>query len=398
MDQLASIDQQQEILRYLRGLHEWLETDAFGRQRELRGTAAGMSELRYIPAPREDPSYYPARLTPITERNELDDIRTADAERGSRTRNTTPTPPSPPLNPRFIPQTFVPPLPQETLPQSGPIPSYPPAGRHAAQEGPVPSYQAVEPPDTYRPNPYLSNPYQSDRYPLNLDQPVLHQASPYPTQGHQATPWYGPYANVAAAAGLGGPGVYHFKPDGNWRPTWNFFQLMAYRGSQSTSIMIKPDWDDERLLKELSKTYNRLRSWRRVFSLQTFSSLVLVWADTNYIYPQPSRYTAAQSASAAFKNMRIRYYLRQPKALRGTTEFMQYLTKDQRYGVMYLERWDPYRITFLISAPVLGTLVFSILWAYFTGNISDAFTIGSYMVTAYSTFLVLIGILNWVEF
>ncbi|EPQ57018.1 hypothetical protein GLOTRDRAFT_115113 [Gloeophyllum trabeum ATCC 11539] len=161
--------------------------------------------------------------------------------------------------------------------------------------------------------------------------------------------------------------------------------------------MIKPDWDDEQLLRELYRTYNKLRSWRRLFSLKTFSSMVHVWADVNYIYPQFSR-SSPENASSSFKSMRIRYYFRHPKAQSGKTEFMQYLTRDRRFGVMYLERWDPYRITFLISGPVMATLVFSILWAYFMNNISDAFTIGSYMVTAYSTFLVLIGILNWVEF
>ncbi|KZT21424.1 hypothetical protein NEOLEDRAFT_1073456 [Neolentinus lepideus HHB14362 ss-1] len=259
------------------------------------------------------------------------------------------------------------------------VPGWPPT-----QRGPVPVYPSPEPP----------YPYQSNAYRRNS----------YPTQDHQARRRYGPYPNVALATGLGGPSVSYFRPEPDWRPSWGFFQLMAFRGARSASVMIKPDWDDEQLLRELSKTYNQLRSWRRVFSLKTFryvhlaspSCIPVHQADANYVYPQFARY-ATESTSMS-NNMRIRYYLRHPRALQGKTEFMQYLTRDTRYGVMYLERWDPYRISLLISVPVLATMVFSILWAYFTGNISDAFTIGSYMVTAYSTFLVLIGILNWVEF
>ena len=33
--QLATVDQQHELMRYMRGLNEWLERDVYGRQSEL---------------------------------------------------------------------------------------------------------------------------------------------------------------------------------------------------------------------------------------------------------------------------------------------------------------------------------------------------------------------------
>lgn len=196
--------------------------------------------------------------------------------------------------------------------------------------------------------PVLGTPYPT--VPPSVPPPLA--SGPVPYQSGEVPQSY-PYPNIAAAAGIGGPGVHRFKPESDWRPSWNFFQLIAFRGATSTTIMIKPDWDDEQLLRELYRTYNKLRSWRRLFSLKTFSSMVHVWADVNYIYPQFSR-SSPENASSSFKSMRIRYYFRHPKAQSGKTEFMQYLTRDRRFGVMYLERWDPYRITFLISGPVMA--------------------------------------------
>ncbi|EPQ56978.1 hypothetical protein GLOTRDRAFT_110372, partial [Gloeophyllum trabeum ATCC 11539] len=74
--------------------------------------------------------------------------------------------------------------------------------------------------------------------------------------------------------------------------------------------------------------------------------MVLVWADVNYVYPQMHFTAVTSSASAIYKSLRIRYYFRHPQALRGKSEFMQYLTMDSKHGVMFLERWDPVRIAF----------------------------------------------------
>ncbi|KAG2347113.1 hypothetical protein BDR05DRAFT_987725 [Suillus weaverae] len=44
--QLATVDQQRELMRYMRGLNEWLERDVQDRQAELRGVTARVDELR----------------------------------------------------------------------------------------------------------------------------------------------------------------------------------------------------------------------------------------------------------------------------------------------------------------------------------------------------------------
>ena len=44
--QVATIDQQREIMRYMRGLNEWLERDVHDRQSEIRAVAARVDQLR----------------------------------------------------------------------------------------------------------------------------------------------------------------------------------------------------------------------------------------------------------------------------------------------------------------------------------------------------------------
>jgi hypothetical protein len=44
--QLATVDQQRELMRYMRGLNEWLERDVHDRQSELRGVSARVDQLR----------------------------------------------------------------------------------------------------------------------------------------------------------------------------------------------------------------------------------------------------------------------------------------------------------------------------------------------------------------
>jgi hypothetical protein len=44
--QLATVEQQRELMRYMRGLNEWLETDVRDRQTELREVGFRIDELR----------------------------------------------------------------------------------------------------------------------------------------------------------------------------------------------------------------------------------------------------------------------------------------------------------------------------------------------------------------
>ena len=55
----------------------------------------------------------------------------------------------------------------------------------------------------------------------------------------------------------------------DWKPTWEVFPLKVFRGMDFKIIEIKPDWDDEVLLRELSRTYDELRTWlRKWFSMK----------------------------------------------------------------------------------------------------------------------------------
>ena len=54
-----------------------------------------------------------------------------------------------------------------------------------------------------------------------------------------------------------------------WKPAWKVFPLKAFRGSSFTYMKIYPHWDDEALLSELNRTYDKLRTvWRKWFSLR----------------------------------------------------------------------------------------------------------------------------------
>jgi hypothetical protein len=43
--QLATVDQQRELMRYMQGLNEWLECDVHDRQFKLRGVVAWVDQL-----------------------------------------------------------------------------------------------------------------------------------------------------------------------------------------------------------------------------------------------------------------------------------------------------------------------------------------------------------------
>jgi predicted nucleic acid-binding Zn-ribbon protein len=43
--QLATVDQQRELMRYMRGLNEWLERDVYDRQNEIQGVLARVEQL-----------------------------------------------------------------------------------------------------------------------------------------------------------------------------------------------------------------------------------------------------------------------------------------------------------------------------------------------------------------
>lgn len=46
MAQLATVDQQRELMRYMSGLNDWLARDVQDRQAELRAVTARVDQLR----------------------------------------------------------------------------------------------------------------------------------------------------------------------------------------------------------------------------------------------------------------------------------------------------------------------------------------------------------------
>ncbi len=75
-----------------------------------------------------------------------------------------------------------------------------------------------------------------------------------------------PYPSRAYAAGL--RAVRRCSDD--WSPPWKVFPLKAFRGSNYMFLKIEAHWDDADLLRELSRSYDKLRTiWRKWFSLRS---------------------------------------------------------------------------------------------------------------------------------
>ncbi|KAI0703833.1 hypothetical protein BC835DRAFT_1262366 [Cytidiella melzeri] len=203
------------------------------------------------------------------------------------------------------------------------------------------------------------------------------------------------YPNIPYAAGLGlGAPRY----DSRWQPSWEVFPLKAFRGSNYTYLKIQHQWDDADLLRELRKTYDKLRTWRKWLSLRNVSSITMVLADHSFVYPQrvgPARVSPS-------KNMRLRYLLQHPRSMSNRYEFMQVLTARTDLGIEFVERFQLSRIAFAVLFPILISTLLGVVYAALTGDVSSAFTISGkfvirYMTSAYSVCLVLVGVLNLVE-
>ncbi|OCH91712.1 hypothetical protein OBBRIDRAFT_872234 [Obba rivulosa] len=172
-----------------------------------------------------------------------------------------------------------------------------------------------------------------------------------------------------------------------WIPPQTNFPLKTFRGSDHTVMYIRPSWDDERLLRELKKTYNKLRGfWRKWFSLKNNTH--------SFIYPQ----RVGSASVSPHRNLRFRWCLNHPESQGGRYDFMRALTRRADYGIEFVERWQVTRLVIAIVLPLALSLLVAIIYTLRTGDVSSAFTIAGYMTSAYSVFLVLLGILNLVEF
>ncbi|KAI0730092.1 hypothetical protein C8Q72DRAFT_883688 [Fomitopsis betulina] len=152
-------------------------------------------------------------------------------------------------------------------------------------------------------------------------------------------------------------------------------------------------WDDAHLLEEMRKTYNQMRSWRRWFSLKNVRSITFVSNTDAFGYPQrigPARVSTRQ-------HMRLRFLLDHPEVLKGRTDFIRALSESPGVGIEFVERWQARRLALAVLIPVALSLIASLVYAGVTKDVSTAFTIGSYITSAFSVILVLIGILGLVD-
>ncbi|KZT73461.1 hypothetical protein DAEQUDRAFT_645486, partial [Daedalea quercina L-15889] len=209
-----------------------------------------------------------------------------------------------------------------------------------------------------------------------------------------------PYTNLLQAVGL--PHTLKKESDDRWRPVWVKFPLKVFRGSEYKLLEIRADWDDEALLSELRKTYDELRTvWRKWFSLRSVASITMVMvsqistrADHSIIYPQ--RIGPAKISPS--KRMRLRWLLQHPSYMKGRHEFMHALTTRTDLGIEFVERWQLLRIAIAIIIPVLGSAVIGVVYSVAAKDPSTAFTIAGYVTSAYSVCVVLVGLLNFVDF
>lgn len=226
--------------------------------------------------------------------------------------------------------------------------------------------------------------------------------SPYSHRSPMYTMTSAPYPNLAYAAGLYIPSV----PDRprnkearqqktDWNPTWEVFPLKAFRGSSYTILKIQREWTDEELLRALKRTYDKLRTpLRKWLSLKSVGSITMVLEDHSFIYPQ----RVGSARVSAHHNLRLRWLLRHPETRRDNREFMHVLTARSDLGIEFVERWQASRLVIVILFPVLLSIVAGVLYSILTKDVSSAFTIAGYMTSAYSVCLVLVGVLNLVEF
>ncbi|TFK53632.1 hypothetical protein OE88DRAFT_1733524 [Heliocybe sulcata] len=178
------------------------------------------------------------------------------------------------------------------------------------------------------------------------------------------------------------------------------FVLKIYRGRESTSLVIEKDWEDGRLFKELLRCYNELRSWRKYLSLRKFSFLTLIWTEPTDI---SARYGKARpdKGSAKYKRLphfRVRQYLQYPEEARDSIEFVQWITLDVKHGILFEERWSPYRVLPLVLVPITASLLVALLRVHLDLISDDALTASNACIALYSTALAATVLLNWLQY
>ncbi|KAI0692465.1 hypothetical protein C8T65DRAFT_816547 [Cerioporus squamosus] len=246
------------------------------------------------------------------------------------------------------------------------------------------------------------------------------QISPLPPQSADPVPVGGAYASTRSDPYLAPPAAPHFddaavpvhrhaRNSSNcssvtpveqhiatpWDPKWDSFRLDVWRKDKHESIEVKPGWDDEDLVRELKKTYDRLRSWRRLLSLKGPRYITPVhWqGDESFIYPQrigPARITA-------HRTLRTQYLLKHPERVRGKRELMLALTKRADVGIEFVEQWQVWRVAFLVFMLAFLSMVIAIVTSIKLNDWSTGFAIGGFFAQMFAVILVAIGFVHYEE-
>ncbi|RPD54805.1 hypothetical protein L226DRAFT_547971 [Lentinus tigrinus ALCF2SS1-7] len=169
-----------------------------------------------------------------------------------------------------------------------------------------------------------------------------------------------------------------------WNPKWDTFTLMVWRANDHETIDVKPAWDDEDLLRELNKSYNTLRSWRKLLSLK---------GPRYALYPQrigPGRISAHRS-------LRIRFLLKHPERVRGRRDLMHALTRHSDVGIEFVEQWQVWRVAFLVLMLALLSMAIAIVSSILLHDFSTGFSIGGFFAQMFAVILVAIGFLHYEE-
>lgn len=202
------------------------------------------------------------------------------------------------------------------------------------------------------------------------------------------------FSNLAFAVGLRPTRLTAPPPPSVRNPECEKFPLKAFRGDEYRCMKIEAGWDDERLLREITKTYDFLRTvWRKWFSLKGVSAITMVMADHSVIYP----HRIGPTKISPVHIMRLRSLMNDPSKLRGRYEFVEALTERTDVGIEFVERFQLSRIAIAIVFPVVLSALLGIFYSIFLQDVSSAFTVAGYMTSAYSVCLVLIGVLNLVD-
>lgn len=176
-------------------------------------------------------------------------------------------------------------------PQPSPRPPSPQQDLHAQQPAPLP----LEPPSSSHPTTAYSSPAINVQGTRSYGPSVMHHPGTY------ASPNGVLYHNWAAAAGFGvgtpyqpqlptdqynnstwqhPPSTAISQPQTGAEAAYVLRAIYVYRGSHRSTMSYDAWWDDARLLEEMRKTYDQLRSWRKWLSLKNVRSITLVSVST----------------------------------------------------------------------------------------------------------------------